>query len=161
MNDENKKIQDQQDSELNKQSAEPVPEEPAAEKPEKESAESESEDIRPAESENSAESDLSVNQPDEQPLLTDLVSEEISEISETGPETADQPEAVEVEEAEVRELGEKQVSKNEIDEFTQKLLNRKTEMALWPEDEKPEEQSEMSPEERKAAEASLSDALDL
>lgn len=51
--------------------------------------------------------------------------------------------------------------KNEIDEFTQKLLNRKTEMAIWPEnEEKQEEKPEMSPEERKAAEATMSDALD-
>lgn len=162
MKDENKKIQDQQDSELSNQPAEPESEKPVPEKPETETAESESEDIKPIESENAAEPASSENPSAAEPAEADLISEEIDEISETDQETTqEEAEVIEKEETEVRELGEKQVSKNEIDEFTQKLLNRKTEMALWPEDEKQEEQTEMSPEERKAAEASLSDALDL
>lgn len=51
---------------------------------------------------------------------------------------------------------------NEIDEFTKRLLNKKTEFALYPDDgdEKPEETAPMSEEERLEAEHTLSNALD-
>lgn len=96
--------------------------------------------------------------------IEDVLKESISETSANGEGSATNS-SLDFEETETAVTDDSIRSeindKNEIDEFAQKLLNRKTEMALWP-DEPVMEKTEpvMSPEERKAAEESLSSALD-